>query len=207
MRKSEVWELVHAERHHLIDDLTDLPRDAWETPTACRNWTVHDVLAHQLDTAATGKWAFIWSMMRAKGDFDQTNIDGIQRCKRDDPHDTLADYQAIAHYRRIPTAHRATRLVEVYLHGEDIRRPLGITGSYPAEGVHDALTYQLRTPTWFGGGRERAAGYRLIDSATGAAWGEGIEVTGAAIDLFLAVSGRPVSAELLDGPGAAQLVG
>lgn len=91
------------------------------------------------------------------------------------------------------------------MHGEDIRRPLAIGSAYPLAGVIDALGYQLRTRTAFGGGRERAEGLRLVAVERGDAWGEGQEVTGAAIDLLLAVSGRPVDPGLLPGPGTDRL--
>jgi hypothetical protein len=110
-----------------------------------------------------------------------------------------------AHLTRTPPAHLATRLVEAIVHGEDIRRPLGIAGSYPETAIAQALTYQLRTPVSFGGGRERAAGLRLIDRKTGTVWGQGEDVHADAIDLLLAVSGRPVDREQLEGSGASRL--
>ncbi|MEV1296171.1 maleylpyruvate isomerase family mycothiol-dependent enzyme [Pseudonocardia sp. NPDC049635] len=206
LTKPEVWELVHAERRRLLDDLTTVDAPRWETPSLCRNWTVHDVLAHVVDTAKTGKIAFVWSMARARGDFDRANEDGVRRCKRDDPQQTLADFRQVLDLRRIPTAHRATRLVEAIAHGEDIRRPLGISGDYPSAAVHEALAYQLRTPASFGGSREHAEGCRLTDSDTGASWGEGLEVTGKAVDLLLAATGRTITPTLLAGPGAHRLM-
>ena len=106
-----------------------------------------------------------------------------------------------------PPASLATRLVEAIVHGEDIRRPLGITGTYPEPAIRQALVYQLRTPDSFGGGRERAVGLRLIDRRTGAAWGQGEVVEANALDLLLAVSGRPVDRKNLTGSGAVRLAG
>lgn len=206
LSKAETWAMVHAERQRLIDDLGSLPEASWEAPSLCQGWSVHDVLAHLVDTAKTGKLAFIGSMVRAKGDFDRANEDGVRRCKRDDPERTLADFRAVTALMRNPPAPRATRLVEAILHGEDIRRPLGIAGAYPSAGVHEALEYQLRMPASFGGSRERVAGLRLVDSETGDSWGEGLEVTGEAVDLLLAASGRGIAASLLTGPGAGRLL-
>ncbi|MDO5080047.1 maleylpyruvate isomerase family mycothiol-dependent enzyme [Buchananella hordeovulneris] len=206
LSKTEVWALVHAERRRLLEDLTTLRDEHWNTPSLCRNWTVHDVLAHIVDTAKTGKLAFIWSMLRACGDFDRANERGVQRCKRGNPRDTLADFRRALTLRRIPTAHRATRLVEAIVHGEDIRRPLGIASSYPSVAVHEAIAYQLRTPAAIGGSREQAAGCRLVDVDTGESWGEGMEVSGKAIDLLLALTGRNLAPRLLSGPGAQRLL-
>lgn len=203
---SEVWTLVHAERQHLIADLAQLSLAEWDTPSLCRGWSIHDVLAHLVDTATTGKLAFVWSMVRARGEFDRANHHGVRRCKRDDPQQTLASFRHAEHLERTPPAHRATRLVEAIVHGEDIRRPLAIPGNYPSAGLHEALAYQLRTPASFGGGREIAEGCRLVDAATGDSWGEGLDVTGDAIDLLLAASGRAIDPGILTGPGAHQLL-
>lgn len=204
--RARFWSLVHVERQQLADDLAPVDNQAWETPSLCHEWSVHDVLAHLLDTAMTTRLVFIRSMVRARGDFHRANDDGIQRYKREDPQQTLAEFRRVQHLTRTPPAHPATRLVEAYVHGEDIRRPLGIDGRYPQDGVHEALAYQLRTPVSFEGGRERAAGLRLIDKDSGTSWGDGPDVTGAAIDLLLAVSGRTVNPELLAGPGAHRLL-
>jgi hypothetical protein len=92
--------------------------------------------------------------------------------------------------------------VEAYVHGEDIRRPLGIHSDYPGEHVMTALQYMARTGAGFGGGRERVRGLRLSPLSHGQAIGEGHEVRGNAIALLLAASGRPTSSDELTGDGA-----
>ncbi len=123
-----------------------------------------------------------------------------------DPHDTLASLRATSGLTRTPPAHLATRLVEAIVHGEDIRVPLGIRGQYPDAAIAAAISYQARTAIGFGGGRERVAGLRLVDTSNGASWGEGRDVEGTSLDLLLAVSGRPVDRSRLIGPGAPRLL-
>lgn len=205
LSKADVWKLVHAERQLLLDDLADLSGSQWEMSSLCPGWSVHDVLAHIVDAAETGKLSFVWSMVRARGNFDRANDSGIARCRHEDPRQTLAALGAVQASTRTPPAHRATRLVEAIVHGEDIRRPLQIEGHYPLAGVVDALVYQLRTAVSFGGGKERAAGLRLVDSDSGRSWGDGPQVSGSVLDLLLAVSGRPVDPARLTGPGAGRL--
>lgn len=204
LNSTEVWALVHAERRRLLDDLSVLSDSAWDTPSLCRGWTVHQVLAHLIDTARTGKLAFVLSMVRSRGDFDRANDDGVRRHLREDPRQTLDDFRQLLELRRTPPANRATRLVEAIVHGEDIRRPLALVGRYPADGVHEAIDYQLRTPASFGGSRERAAGCRLVDIETGRSWGDGLAVEGTALDLLLAASGRELEPGRLAGPGTAE---
>ena len=47
------------------------------------------------------------------------------------------------------------------MHGEDIRRPLGLSRCYPDEAVLRALLLQTRTPAAFGGAKELVARVRL----------------------------------------------
>ncbi|MCC9174800.1 maleylpyruvate isomerase family mycothiol-dependent enzyme [Arthrobacter sp. zg-Y179] len=199
MRKSTaaVWEVVHAERRRLAADLSHLEAEQWEAPSLCPGWSIHDVLAHLVDTARTGRAGFVRGMLGARLDFDRLNQRGVLREKRLYPEGTLRALREVSELTRTPPVNPATRLVEAIVHGEDIRRPLGLVGSYPEPAVVRALAYQLRTPVAFGGGRERAAGLRLVDRRTGTAWGTGTEVEADALDLLLTVSGRPVE---LDPP-------
>lgn len=198
---ADVWEVVHAERRHLADDLADLTDEQWQTPSLCAGWDVHDVLAHLVDTAKTGRLSFVRDMIRARMDFDRANETGVAREARTYPRDTLAAFREAGSLTRTPPANLATRLVEAIVHGEDIRRPLAIEAAYPAAAVTQALAHQLRTSTSMGGGRERAAGFRFIDTETGARWGHGEDVQATALDFLLAVSGRGAPEGRFSGGG------
>jgi uncharacterized protein (TIGR03083 family) len=204
---ARVWETVHAERARLVSDLEGLSRDEWSTPSLCRGWTVHDVLAHLLDTAKTSRIGFVRRMTAARFDFDAHNAVGITREKHADPAATLQAMQAAVPLTLTPPAALPTRLVEAFVHGEDIRRPLGIASAYPVAGVVDALRHQARAAAALGGGRDRVEGLRLVAIDADCGFGDGDEVTGRAIDLLLAVSGRPVNVDVFGGVGAARLAG
>lgn len=204
---AQLWHEVHSERQRLVDDLAGLPSGLWSQPSLCPGWDVHDVLAHVVDTARTGEFSFTRRLLAARMDFDLANAHGVARERHPDPQDTLDTLRQVINFTRRPPARPATRLVEAVVHGEDIRRPLAIAGRYPDAVVVQALEHQLRTATSFGGGRERAAGLELVDITTGASWGRGARVEAAALDLLLAVSGRPLDEGLLQGPGAARLAG
>ena len=205
-QRVRVWPTVHQERRALAADLERLTADEWRTASLCPGWDVHDVLAHLVDTARTSRLSFVRDMAAARGDFDLANARGIAREKRPDARDTLAALREVADLTRTPPAAAATRLVEAIVHGEDIRRPLGMAGTYPPSAVAQALEHQLRTSVAFGGGRQRAQGLTLVDSLTGASWGQGDNVEGAAVDLLLAVSGRAVPASRLTGRGGERLL-
>lgn len=206
---SEIWPVVHAERAALARDLEGVPAERWATTSLCPGWDVHDVLAHLVDDATTTRAGFLRALLAARFDFDRANAAGVRRHKALDPRDTLAAFGVVSARTTSAPVPRATRLVEAFVHGEDIRRPLGLHRSYPAAAVTAALQHQLRTGVGLGGGKERVAGLRL--TATDAevheikGGGEGDEVRGPVIALLLAVSGRPVRPGELTGPGAAVL--
>ncbi len=46
-----IWPTIHAERAALPADLGDLSAEQWAGPSLCSDWTIHQVLAHQLSAA------------------------------------------------------------------------------------------------------------------------------------------------------------
>ncbi|WP_458108268.1 maleylpyruvate isomerase family mycothiol-dependent enzyme [Arthrobacter sp. R3-55] len=199
---SVVWPVVHEERRALIRDLEPLQPSQWKTPSLCPGWDVHDVLAHVIDSAKTTRLGFIRRMLAARMDFDRDNAVGVERERALDPAKPLVQLQAVASRTSGPPAGLATRLVEAFVHGEDIRRPLGLRRHYPAAHVATALHYQVRTTTKMGGGKEVAEGWRLVATDASFDHGEGPTVEGSAMALLLAVSGRPIGHAEVSGPGA-----
>ncbi|WP_349239301.1 maleylpyruvate isomerase N-terminal domain-containing protein [Streptomyces sp. CC224B] len=51
--------MVHAERAALIGDLARLEDERWEEPSLCEGWSVHDGVAHLVDTARTTRLGFV----------------------------------------------------------------------------------------------------------------------------------------------------
>ncbi|MET3370814.1 UNVERIFIED_CONTAM: uncharacterized protein (TIGR03083 family) [Jeotgalibacillus campisalis] len=199
---SVVWPVVHHERRALLQDLEPLPAAQWRTPSLCAGWDVHDVLAHIIDSAKTTRLNFIRRLIASQMDFDRDNAVGVDREKTGEPGQTLNGLRAVLSRTSGPPASLATRLVEAFVHGEDIRRPLGIHRDYPAEHVATALSYQVKTSTKMGGGKEIAEGWSLVATDTSFHHGNGPAVEGSAIALLLAVSGRPIGTHEVSGPGA-----
>ncbi len=98
-----------------------------------------------------------------------------------------------------------SRLVEAIVHGEDIRRPLGLSRTYPPDAVMRALRLQARTPAAFGGAKELLCRVELVAVDHGASLGAGPAVSAPALSLLLAVSRRAVAHDDLEGPGIAAL--
>jgi uncharacterized protein (TIGR03083 family) len=199
---SEIWPVVHAERTALIQDLQEVSAQQWATPSLCPGWDVHDVLAHLVDDARTTRLGFVRDLLAAGFDFDRLNARGVTRERAEDPRRTLENFRTVSGRTACAQSSPATRLVEAFVHGEDIRRPLGLCRDYPTAPVTVALRYQTDTSVRLGGGKERARGLRLVATDADLTIGTGEELRGTAIALLLAVSGRPLGREELSGPGA-----
>lgn len=204
--RDHTWSVVHAERRALAGDLDGLSRAQWDTPSLCPGWSVHDVLAHLIDVATTTRLGFVRRMLGARFNLDRDNVNGVVRERFDDPARTLEAFRAVVDRTSTPPAPLATRVIEEILHGEDIRRPLGIRRDYPIDQVVAALLYLLRTTVRLGGGKERAVGLRLVAVDADVQTGGGDEVRGTALALLLAASGRPVGPGEVTGRGAERLL-
>lgn len=187
---TDLWPLVHAERAALIADLEGLDDAQWAQPSLCPGWTVHDVVAHLVDVAESTRLGFARDMVLAGFDFDRQNDRGIARAKGATPTATLQRLKRAAGRTTTPIAPLDTRIVEEVVHGEDIRRPLGLHRAYPPAAVERSLRRQIRTSTTFGGAKELVSGMKLTATDADLSIGTGREVRDTALGLLLAVSGR-----------------
>jgi uncharacterized protein (TIGR03083 family) len=103
-----------------------------------------------------------------------------------------------------PPAPVMAMLGEVVVHGEDIRRPLGLVHR-SREAALVALADSWKKSNLLIGAKRRVAGLRL--RATDANWvhGDGPEVTGPLSSLVLAMTGRKGAHDDLTGEGLAAL--
>lgn len=197
MNAEKTWSTVHREREALIHDLAGIGPRQWSTPSLCEGWTVHDVLAHLVDDARTTKVGFLVGLALARFNFDRANQRGVERERRSSPNETLAAFRDAAGRTTSAPAPLASRLVEIIVHGEDIRRPLGIRHCHATDTLLEAIRYQLATSGSMGGSKERAAGLCLVATDVDFAVGKGPVVRGTAIDLLLALTERDTGLDSL----------
>jgi hypothetical protein len=96
-----------------------------------------------------------------------------------------------------------TRLIEIIVHGEDIRRPLQIHHDYSTTHITEALDYVAGDRR--SGGKTRLAGLRLHATDASVVVGDGNQVEGPAVSLLPAVTGRRVALAGLTGRGRQKL--
>src|SRR4051794_34548528 len=143
--------MIHAERQALADDLTDLTDSQWETPSLCTEWTVHQVLAHLLSAAKMTPPKFFTRFAGAGFNFDRFAASQVTQESAAGPAATLAAFRNVRDRRSAPPGPKDTWLGEAFVHGEDIRRPLGIRRDYPPDGVVRAIRLYASSNAIIGG--------------------------------------------------------
>jgi len=104
-----------------------------------------------------------------------------------------------------PPGPKPTRLGEVVVHAEDIRRPLGMAHSYDPEAVREIADFYTGFNTLIGAKKNRIAGLAL--KATDHDWsnGTGPAVDGPLLSLVMAMTGRRAHVDDLTGEGVERL--
>jgi uncharacterized protein (TIGR03083 family) len=203
-RPDSIWPTIHQERAVLAADLADLSAKDWATPSLCSEWTVHQVLAHQLSAAKMTPPKFLGQLASAGFRFNRYTANQVAREGVGGPAATLTAFRTAQLRTTAPPGPKATWLGEAFVHGEDIRRPLGITRRYPEQQVARAIAFYAGSDTIIGG-RTRVAGLTLKATDVDFSIGSGPVVEGPAISLLLAASGRQCALADLSGPGVGVL--
>jgi len=199
-----VWPTIHAERRALADDLSDLTDEQWTTQSLCSEWSVHQVLAHQLSAAKMTPPKFFRHFAATGFKFNEYTARQVATEGAAGPAATLAAFRAAESRTSAPPGPKDTWLGEAFVHGEDIRRPLGISHDYPLPYVGRAVAFYAGSNVIIGG-KTRVAGLTLKATDTDFSVGSGPLVEGPAISLLLAASGRKCALDELSGPGVQTL--
>jgi uncharacterized protein (TIGR03083 family) len=200
----DLWRAIHAERAALAADLAGLTDAQWAAPSLCGDWTVEEVVAHLTAAASTGRWRWIASMLGAGFDPAAHNARRLAEHRGATPTQTLERFRGVVDSTVAPSGHTAAWLGEVVVHGEDVRRPLGLPSPTPvATATAVAAFYASRdfaVPS-----RSAIAGLR-VEAADGPfATGTGPLVAGPTLSLVMAMAGRRTHLPDLTGPGVARL--
>jgi uncharacterized protein (TIGR03083 family) len=200
MASADPWPFIHSERKALMADLDGLTEQQWATPSLSAGWSVRDVIAHMTAAAKLTPPKFFGSLIGSGFRFEGVQAKGIATEGGDSGAEALSRFGEVLASTKRPPGPVDTMLCETIVHAEDIRRPLGIAHDYDSEWVTRGADF-YRGSNLIIGGKKRAAG--LTFRATDADWtaGSGPEVTGPAISLLLAISGRPTAVDDLSGDG------
>ncbi|MDP9116058.1 MAG: maleylpyruvate isomerase family mycothiol-dependent enzyme [Actinomycetota bacterium] len=195
------------ERLVLADLLDTLTPAQLQTPSFCGDWTVQQVAGHLLMPLVTPLRAFALEALKARGNFDTANDRASRRFAQRSISEISAGLRANARNRfHAPTFGLEAPLAEMLLHGQDIRRPLGLTWGFPLTSIPTVLDL-LASPKAARGFVPRGIIRGLRFEAVDVDWavGDGALVRGPGSSLAYAMTGRKVSLDELSGAGVAAL--
>lgn len=194
------WPTIHAERAALAADLAELTDAQWDTPSLCVGWTVRDVLLHLTVTAKLTPPGFLARFAASGFRFHVMAERNIARERRATPAEDLAEFRRVRDRTSAPPGPVITWLGETIVHSEDIRRPLGITHTYPTDALIQVADFYSGSNLLIGS-KSRMAGLHLQATDTEWSAGSGPEVTGPILSLLLAMTGRTAAIADLAGSG------
>ncbi len=199
-RETGIWPLIHAERAALAVDLAGLTDEQWETPSLCAGLTVREVLAHLTAGASLNALRWMAGVLRCRFDFDRQVALRLAEQLGGAPGDTLDRFRRVVLSTTKPPLPALAMLGETVVHGEDIRRPLGIRRDHPVKvATRTAEFYRGSDLTVVAKGR--IGGLRLVADDGPFTAGSGPLVSGPTVALIMAMTGREAYCDDLDGDG------
>lgn len=198
------WSLIHAERAALAAELAELPEQRWATQSLCDRFTVREVLAHLTAGASLNPVRWMAGVIRCRFDFDRQVALRLAEQMGATAAETLARFRRVTTSTTKPPVPIVAMLGETIVHGEDIRRPLGLERGYPVTTLTAVADYyqgsDLPVLT-----KRRARALRLTATDGPFTAGDGPPVSGTTLALIMAMAGRAPYCDELDGDGVAIL--
>lgn len=195
--------MIAAERRRLADLIDSLAPEQLETPSLCGAWTVKQVAGHLVSPFAARPWSLIPLLPR--GGFNLHTVSALlaEQVARRPTADLAALLRDNTENRfRFPVVGHWGQLTDLQVHGQDIRRPLGLPHDLRPDPLRVSLDFLVgRRAVGFFVPKGRLAGLRFTATDLDWTWGTGRPVRGTAEALMLAITGRSVVLAELDGDG------
>jgi uncharacterized protein (TIGR03083 family) len=200
MKSTETWKYIHSERSAMTETLASLSAEQWATPSWCQGWSVQDTAGHIVAAAEQTPLNFYKELIAAGFRFNVFTDRGARRLSAVGPDELVRRLGARTTTTNHPPAPVMAMLGEIVVHGQDIRRPLGLAHDPPEEALI-ALADSWKNTNILIGSKRRIAGLRLRATDTQWSHGEGPEVSGPMLALVMAMTGRKGSHGDLGGAG------
>ncbi|GAA4607978.1 uncharacterized protein (TIGR03083 family) [Actinoplanes octamycinicus] len=201
----DVREMIAEERRRTADLVESLDTEQLRTPSLCGAWTVKQVMGHLVAAVAGANGSAFLLLVRNGFRLHRANAQLAAKMAERPAGELAAMLREHAEDPFCPPiVGYPGQLTDLQVHGQDIRRPLGLP--------HDLRPDRLRVSLDFlvGGRavgfvpRRRPAGLRFEATDVGWSWGSGPAVRGPAEAVMLALTGRRVALAELSGDGVAE---
>jgi uncharacterized protein (TIGR03083 family) len=197
-----VFDLIVDERRHAADLFASLTDDQLSRPSLCDAWSMHEVGAHLTTFLRFGQAKLYLGILATAADIDRLNLWLTRRAAQRPIDEIVKILRERADARTtIPRSGYDPVLTDLVLHDLDVRRPLGISRRPREEALWVAFNHLTKQPSPGFTMGSRLRDLRLVATDTGWTHGLGRLVRGNAEDLLLAIGGRTVGLDALDGDG------
>ena len=204
MKSGETWKYIHSERAQMAETWATLSSGQWAAQSWCEGWSVQDTAGHIVAAAEQTPVNFYKEMASAGFRFDVFADRGARRLASIGPDELVRRLRARTSTTNHPPAPVMAMLGEIVVHGQDIRRPLGLKHQ-PPEAALVAVADSWKNSNLLIGAKRRITGLRLRATDTQWQHGDGPDVSGPLLSLILAMTGRTAVQPDLSGEGVTEL--
>lgn len=198
--------MIAGERRRIADLVDALSPDQLAAQSLCGSWTVKEVVGHLVAAVAAPPRSLLPVLLRSGFRIHRANARLATLTARRPAGELAAELRAHAgNPFRPPIVGHPGQLTDLQVHGQDIRRPLGLPHGLRPEPLRVSLDFLVGGRAVGFTPRNRPAGLRFEATDLGWSWGSGPVVRGPAEALLMALTGRPVALADLDGDGVAAL--
>ncbi|MBQ1084468.1 maleylpyruvate isomerase family mycothiol-dependent enzyme [Nocardiopsis sp. B62] len=210
METTDPRRMLAVEHAALVADLRELTDEQWNQTSLCTEWNVHEVVAHLGSGMTIGQLGWIVSILRSGLRPAVHNRRQMARFARHEPAATLARFAALGTEGgepvRLPSGDPSPWLGELVVHGQDVRRPLGIEREPTPEAVAEVARY-LASRDFAVNSRTQVKGLHLRATDSDFTTNDpGLPVVeGPLLALVMLMAGRPAYLDQASGTGLPEL--
>ncbi|GAB1639861.1 maleylpyruvate isomerase family mycothiol-dependent enzyme [Krasilnikovia sp. MM14-A1259] len=198
--------MIADERRRMADLVESLDSEQLRTRSLCEAWSVKEVVGHLVAAVASSKASVLGALVRSGFHIHLANARLAALMAERPAGELAAMLRANAENPfRPPVVGYPGQLTDLQIHGQDIRRPLGIPHDLRPERLRVSLDFLI-------GGRavgfvpkSRPAGLRFEATDLEWSWGSGPLIRGTAEAVMLALTGRRAPLAELSGDGLPEL--
>ena len=202
----DVLAAIADERRRVADLIDSLSPSQLDVPSLCADWTVKQVAGHLLAAIETPPTPLLPLILRSGFRLHRANARlAVLVASRPAADIAAALRENADNPFKPPIVGHPGQLTDLQVHGQDMRRPLGLPHGLRLERLRVSLDFLVGGRAIGFAPKRRLAGLRFEATDLDWSWGSGPVLAGPAEALAMAMTGRPVALAELDGPGVAIL--
>jgi uncharacterized protein (TIGR03083 family) len=198
----DILPAIADERRRVADLVASLSPAQLEVRSLCGEWTVKQVAGHLLAAISKPPVSLPLMILRSGFRLHVANARVAVLMAERPAADLAAGLRRNADNPfKPPVVGHPGQLTDLQVHGQDMRRPLGLPHGLRLDRIRVSLDFLTGGRAVGFVPRRRPAGLRFEATDLDWSWGSGATVCGPAEALMMAITGRTVALGELDGPG------